>query len=113
MLILSRKKNESIVIDGDITVTVLEIRGDTVRLGIVCPKEIPVYREELCDAAAGHASFSGASGTWPGASVRRKGGEIEFIEISLGQLMAEVGAHQSNTAPDGGFTNEGGISPLL
>src|SRR5216683_1427497 len=43
MLVLSRKKNESIVINNDITVTVVEIRGDKVRLGIVAPKDFPVH----------------------------------------------------------------------
>ncbi len=47
MLVLSRKKNESIVIGHDITVTVLEVRGDKVRLGIVAPKEVPVHRAEV------------------------------------------------------------------
>ena len=47
MLVLSRKKNESIVINNDITVTVVEIRGDKVRLGIVAPKEVPVHRQEV------------------------------------------------------------------
>ena len=47
MLVLSRKKNESIRIAGDIEVTVVEIRGDKVRLGIKAPKEIPVHREEV------------------------------------------------------------------
>jgi carbon storage regulator len=50
MLVLSRKKNESIVINNDITVTVVEIRGDKVRLGIVAPKEVPVHRQEVYDA---------------------------------------------------------------
>lgn len=50
MLVLSRKKNESIVIDKDITVTVIEIRGDKVRLGVVAPKEVPVHRQEVYDA---------------------------------------------------------------
>lgn len=50
MLILSRKKNESIVIDDEITITVVEIRGDKVRLGIVAPKEIPVHRQEVHDS---------------------------------------------------------------
>jgi carbon storage regulator len=54
MLVLSRKKNESIVINNDITVTVVEIRGDKVRLGIVAPKEVPVHRQEVYDAI--HAS---------------------------------------------------------
>lgn len=47
MLVLSRKSNESIVINNNITVTVVEIRGDKVRLGIVAPKEIPVHRQEV------------------------------------------------------------------
>ncbi len=50
MLVLSRKKNESIVINSDITVTVVEIRGDKVRLGIVAPKEVPVHRQEVYEA---------------------------------------------------------------
>ena len=50
MLVLSRKKNESIVIRDDIIVTVVEIREDKVRLGIDAPKEIPVHRREVYDA---------------------------------------------------------------
>ena len=53
MLVLSRKKNESIVINNDITVTVVEIRGDKVRLGIVAPREVPVHRQEVYDAIHG------------------------------------------------------------
>jgi carbon storage regulator len=49
MLVLSRKSNESIIINNNITVTVVEIRGDKVRLGIVAPKEIPVHRQEVFD----------------------------------------------------------------
>ena len=47
MLVLSRHQNESIIIDGCIKVTVLEIRGDRIRLGIEAPREVPVLREEL------------------------------------------------------------------
>ena len=47
MLVLSRKKDESIVIDDDIVVTVIEIRPNSVRLGITAPKEIPILRGEL------------------------------------------------------------------
>ena len=50
MLVLSRKKNESIVINDDITVVVVEIRGDKVRLGVEAPKEVPVHRREVYDA---------------------------------------------------------------
>ena len=47
MLILSRKSGESIVIGGDVTVTVLDVRGSVVRLGIAAPKEISVHRSEV------------------------------------------------------------------
>ena len=50
MLVLSRKKNESIVINDDITIVVVEIRGDKVRLGVEAPKEVPVHRREVYDA---------------------------------------------------------------
>ena len=50
MLVLSRKKNESIVINDNITIVVVEIRGDKVRLGIECPKEVPVHRREVFEA---------------------------------------------------------------
>ena len=54
MLVLSRKKNESIIIDNNIVVTVVEIRGDKVRLGIEAPKDVPVHRQEVYDAIHGH-----------------------------------------------------------
>ena len=50
MLVLSRKENESIVINNEITIVVVEIRGDKVRLGVEAPKEVPVHRREVYDA---------------------------------------------------------------
>ena len=50
MLILSRKKNDSIVINNDITIVVVEIRGDKVRLGVEAPKEVSVDRLEVHQA---------------------------------------------------------------
>ena len=50
MLVLSRKKNESIVINNEITIVVVEIRGDKVRLGVEAPREVPVHRREVFDA---------------------------------------------------------------
>ena len=47
MLVLTRRKNQSIVIGEDIVVTVLEVKGDQIRLGITAPREVQVYREEL------------------------------------------------------------------
>jgi carbon storage regulator len=50
MLVLSRKKNESIVINDEITIVVVEIRGDKVRLGVEAPREVPVHRREVYEA---------------------------------------------------------------
>ncbi len=47
MLALTRKKGESLVINNNIEVTVLEIRGDQVKIGISAPKEVPIYRKEV------------------------------------------------------------------
>ena len=47
MLALSRKQNESIIIGNDIEVTVLEVKGDQVKIGISAPKSVPIYRKEI------------------------------------------------------------------
>ena len=47
MLALSRKKGEAIVVNNDIELTVLEIKGDQVKIGISAPKTIPIYRKEV------------------------------------------------------------------
>jgi carbon storage regulator len=53
MLVLSRKLNESIVIDGDIRITIVGIRGNHVRIGIEAPDSVRIIREELEDRAGG------------------------------------------------------------
>ncbi len=63
MLVLSRTKNESIVINDDITIVVVEIRGDKVRLGVEAPKEVPVHRREVFDAIRRNESAAGANAT--------------------------------------------------
>lgn len=69
MLVLSRKKDECIVINNDITIVVVEIRGDKVRLGVEAPKEVPVHRREVYEAivrgediVAGEETESGDDG---------------------------------------------------
>ncbi|MBP5223687.1 MAG: carbon storage regulator CsrA [Lachnospiraceae bacterium] len=47
MLALSRKKNEALIINNNIEVTILEVKGDQVKIGITAPKEVPVYRKEV------------------------------------------------------------------
>lgn len=47
MLALSRKQGESIIVNNDIEITILEIKGEQVKIGIAAPKSVPIYRKEL------------------------------------------------------------------
>lgn len=47
MLALSRKKNEALIINNNIEITILEVKGDQVKIGIAAPKEVPIYRKEV------------------------------------------------------------------
>jgi carbon storage regulator len=60
MLVLSRKKGEEIVVGGQITVTVLEVHGDRVKLGFSAPAEVPIHRREV---------FERVAAEWPEAGV--------------------------------------------
>jgi len=68
MLVLSRKNNESIIIRDDIVVTVVEVRGDKVRLGIEAPKEVTVHRREIYEAIKEAERRKEASQKSPGSS---------------------------------------------
>jgi carbon storage regulator len=68
MLVLSRKLNEAIVIDGNSRIMVVDIRGGQVRLGIEAPAEVPILREELCASAR-----PGENKSRPGARPERRG----------------------------------------
>jgi carbon storage regulator len=50
MLVLSRQKDESIMVGDNVEITIVDVRGDKVRLGITAPKEIPVHRREVYEA---------------------------------------------------------------
>jgi carbon storage regulator len=69
MLVLSRKVNETIIINDNIVITVVDIRGDKVRLGIDAPKDVPVHRQEVYDAikrsAEGHSGARKADSSNP------------------------------------------------
>ncbi|HQZ67267.1 MAG TPA: carbon storage regulator CsrA [Planctomycetaceae bacterium] len=50
MLVLSRKRNESVIINNNIVVTVIDVRGDKVRIGIEAPRDVSVHRQEVLEA---------------------------------------------------------------
>ena len=62
MLILSRKVNEKVVIGDDITVSIIEVRGDQVRIGIDAPKNVKVFRQEVFDAIRAENKAAAQSG---------------------------------------------------
>lgn len=62
MLVLSRKKGEQIVISDTITITIVEIKGDKVRIGIEAPDNVIVHRQEVWDAIHSEGSESEQSG---------------------------------------------------
>lgn len=65
MLVLSRQRDESIIIGDNIVVTIVDIRGDKVRLGIDAPSEIPVHRREVHEAIQRENQRAGSLGTSP------------------------------------------------
>jgi len=74
MLILSRKINEKVIIGDDITISIIEVRGDQVRIGIDAPKKVKVFRQEVFEAIRDENKAASASVTvipqvnFPGAS---------------------------------------------
>ena len=73
MLVLTRRANQSIMIGADVVVTVLEVRGDQVRIGIDAPRSISVHREEVFREleAANRAAASPGSGALEGLAALR------------------------------------------
>lgn len=72
MLVLSRHRDESIMIGDDVVVTIVDIRGDKVRLGIDAPQSIPVHRQEVYDAIQRENKRASQMGTDATKSVRGK-----------------------------------------
>ena len=63
MLVLSRHRDESIIIGDNIVITVVDVRGDKVRLGIDAPTDIPVHRQEVYDAIQRERQMGGNGAT--------------------------------------------------
>ena len=89
MLVLSRQRDETIMIGDEIEITVVDIRGDKVRLGITAPRQIQVHRKEVYDA------------------IRRENAEaaavdVEDLNLARAQLRANRRRGESGPNPDAG-----------
>ena len=88
MLILSRKLNESIVIDGRITIKVMRVDGDVIKLGIDAPHDVPVHREEvyLEIRASNHAAATRHPGPVPKLSPNRIAPSATQTKKTVGRI---------------------------
>jgi carbon storage regulator len=88
MLILSRKLNESIVIDGRITIKVMRVDGDVVKLGIAAPSDVPVHREEVYQEirANNHAAVNPVPGPVPKLSPNRIAPNAKHTKKAAGRI---------------------------
>ena len=107
MLVLSRKKDESIVINNDIRIVVVEIRGDKVRLGIEAPKDVPVHRQEVFESIArGEPILESGSGAMIlGGDAKILGGDAVILggDAAVRGTAAEgVGGDARRSALPGG-----------
>jgi len=80
MLVLSRQRDESIMIGDDVVVSIVDIRGDKVRLGIKAPQEIPVHRQEVYEA------------------IKRERGQAEAAQGSEAQASPQPDTSRSPTS---------------
>lgn len=91
MLVITRKKNESIVLNHDIVITVVEIRGDKVRLGVVAPREASVHRQEVYEAIRG---LRGSLGTQVSFVILDPDWRTTTV-VALARGMAESGDYSA------------------
>lgn len=87
MLVMSRKKNESIIINDDVTVVVVEIRGDKVRLGIEHPPDMSVHRNEVYEAIRRNMSPSSSPAQDSAARIRD---QIASLRRQISELEAQL-----------------------
>lgn len=88
MLVLSRKVGEKVRIGDDIELTVIEVRGEAVRIGITAPLGVPIYRQELLDAV--REENRAAAGVKPPAAGRQVPGELAALGARLAAERAET-----------------------
>jgi len=88
MLVLSRQRDESIMIGDDVEITIVDVRGDKVRLGITAPKQISVHRREIYDAIQREKAAEKSSAEKP-----EKRTEAEPEKVAQKESQKEPQAH--------------------
>jgi carbon storage regulator len=104
MLVLSRRKDETIMIGDDVEITIVDVRGDTVRLGIQAPKSVSVHRKEIYDAIQAE-NIAAASESIPDQSA--VGGLGQLLKGDAGAPAAPPSAFNKLS---GGLKGLGGLS---
>lgn len=94
MLVLSRKVGEKVRIGDDIELTVIEVRGEAVRIGITAPRGVPIYRQELLDAVREENRV--AAGVKPPAASHQAPGELAALGAQLSARSRESGKANGN-----------------
>jgi len=102
MLVLSRQRDESIMVGDDVEITIVDVRGDKVRLGITAPKSIPVHRREIYDAIqrekaeakAAHAQSEGGAPEGAVEARKQHGGNTSEQAEKDRQEQPEKARHQ-------------------
>jgi carbon storage regulator len=80
MLVISRKKDEGLVINDDITVTIIEIRGDKVRLGIEVPRHVSVHRREVFEAIMAQSDRRSSPTSTPPTKITLTESQVALLE---------------------------------
>ena len=99
MLVLTRKKDESIVIGDDIVITIVDVRGDKVRLGINAPNTIPVHRMEVWEAIQRELKSAEAA-QLEGTVGQPKAGGAKVSDVAPGEEKNSDGNSQASNEPN-------------
>ena len=117
MLVLSRYRDESIYIGDEIVITVVDIRGDRVRIGVQAPSDVSVHRQEVYDAIKnGHNRESGAGRAEPPASVPKQmvaplGQELSKRKAKMSEEVKGLPVNIDPPIEFGGLTSDSIILP--
>ena len=117
MLVLSRRKDETIMIGDDVEITIVDVRGDTVRLGIKAPRSVSVHRKEIYDAIQAENIAAAKESPPDEKAVGGLGSLLKGADAirpsALGKLSSAGGLSGPQVKPPGGAGGLGGLNKLM